>query len=107
MIRRPPRSTLFPYTTLFRSQVVPMELEELGHRGVDVHATGGRGTPPSGDEVRDVDLRHLNRIRQFARGALQLAQPAPYEFSDFDGALQGEGCRHVGSLVAVLWGRAM
>src|SRR2546430_8277154 len=23
MIRRPPRSTLFPYTTLFRSQVVP------------------------------------------------------------------------------------
>src|SRR3712207_7510705 len=23
MIRRPPRSTLFPYTTLFRSQVLP------------------------------------------------------------------------------------
>src|SRR5260370_9869176 len=36
MIRRPPRSTLFPYTTLFRSQVVeqvvtPGELVE--HRG--------------------------------------------------------------------------
>src|SRR3712207_8263673 len=28
MIRRPPRSTLFPYTTLFRSQVQ----EELGER---------------------------------------------------------------------------
>src|SRR3712207_7970072 len=25
MIRRPPRSTLFPYTTLFRSQETPME----------------------------------------------------------------------------------
>src|SRR3712207_7971383 len=25
MIRRPPRSTLFPYTTLFRSQVLAME----------------------------------------------------------------------------------
>src|SRR2546422_1334285 len=25
MIRRPPRSTLFPYTTLFRSHVVPDE----------------------------------------------------------------------------------
>src|SRR5258708_10558111 len=25
MIRRPPRSTLFPYTTLFRSQAVPCE----------------------------------------------------------------------------------
>src|SRR2546429_3047853 len=26
MIRRPPRSTLFPYTTLFRSPLVPDEL---------------------------------------------------------------------------------
>src|SRR5690349_23016047 len=26
MIRRPPRSTLFPYTTLFRSQVLPQDL---------------------------------------------------------------------------------
>src|SRR5256885_13279911 len=24
MIRRPPRSTLFPYTTLFRSRIVPL-----------------------------------------------------------------------------------
>src|SRR5256886_9803359 len=29
MIRRPPRSTLFPYTTLFRSQKVKEELAEL------------------------------------------------------------------------------
>src|SRR3989475_8399273 len=30
MIRRPPRSTLFPYTTLFRSfQVPPAELEAV------------------------------------------------------------------------------
>src|SRR2546426_8999302 len=27
MIRRPPRSTLFPYTTLFRSDVVALPLE--------------------------------------------------------------------------------
>src|SRR3712207_7204351 len=26
MIRRPPRSTLFPYTTLFRSRLLPAEL---------------------------------------------------------------------------------
>src|SRR2546422_4646757 len=26
MIRRPPRSTLFPYTTLFRSRIVPLVL---------------------------------------------------------------------------------
>src|SRR3712207_7420429 len=29
MIRRPPRSTLFPYTTLFRSQ---LEADHRGHR---------------------------------------------------------------------------
>src|SRR3712207_8200049 len=27
MIRRPPRSTLFPYTTLFRSQVITLQVE--------------------------------------------------------------------------------
>src|SRR3712207_7304343 len=33
MIRRPPRSTLFPYTTLFRSV-----RQELGHRRVELAA---------------------------------------------------------------------
>src|SRR3712207_7459231 len=32
MIRRPPRSTLFPYTTLFRSQRALREYETLLHR---------------------------------------------------------------------------
>src|SRR2546430_10948453 len=31
MIRRPPRSTLFPYTTLFRSAFVQQDLEHLRH----------------------------------------------------------------------------
>src|SRR5260221_1133966 len=30
MIRRPPRSTLFPYTTLFRSLVIINEFGEIG-----------------------------------------------------------------------------
>src|SRR3712207_8358608 len=30
MIRRPPRSTLFPYTTLFRSELRPESLAEEG-----------------------------------------------------------------------------
>src|SRR5438034_2531549 len=38
MIRRPPRSTLFPYTTLFRSRVIE-DLQVVAHRlaakGVD------------------------------------------------------------------------
>src|SRR3989449_11733453 len=33
MIRRPPRSTLFPYTTLFRSHAVPRD-DDHGTRGL-------------------------------------------------------------------------
>src|SRR2546429_545897 len=39
MIRRPPRSTLFPYTTLFRSSVIPgstsASIERWRHGGDD------------------------------------------------------------------------
>src|SRR2546426_7554913 len=56
MIRRPPRSTLFPYTTLFRSAwMVGDHLEwdvgapqRLGLSGVWVDR-GGRGLPPDRD----------------------------------------------------------
>src|SRR2546430_5008978 len=34
MIRRPPRSTLFPYTTLFRSRRVRRDLARLEHHRV-------------------------------------------------------------------------
>src|SRR2546429_4504086 len=37
MIRRPPRSTLFPYTTLFRSETAPGEFRESNYK---VIATG-------------------------------------------------------------------
>src|SRR2546429_3540567 len=44
MIRRPPRSTLFPYTTLFRSrgQRAELRLPELRP-----HASAGQGRPRS------------------------------------------------------------
>src|SRR2546426_5036258 len=44
MIRRPPRSTLFPYTTLFRSEVTV--------RAVDIHVRAGEGRAPP-DQVPD------------------------------------------------------
>src|SRR2546429_6729276 len=40
MIRRPPRSPLFPYTTLFRSE------REEGHPGNSVHRRQGPPLPP-------------------------------------------------------------
>src|SRR5438034_7204411 len=39
MIRRPPRSTLFPYTTLFRSQVTPKSNEARTMTGRSARAS--------------------------------------------------------------------
>src|SRR2546430_4841716 len=42
MIRRPPRSTLFPYTTLFRSaEEAVAEVEKLGRRAIAITADLG------------------------------------------------------------------
>src|SRR2546425_3411088 len=41
MIRRPPRSTLFPYTTLFRS-ILLQRLRERAHRRIAVTRLPGR-----------------------------------------------------------------
>src|SRR5687768_18397983 len=45
MIRRPPRSTLFPYTTLFRSEALHC-LQKIGDRGAE------RGAAHNGYVVR-------------------------------------------------------
>src|SRR3712207_8617591 len=41
MIRRPPRSTLFPYTTLFRSSDTNYMLQILTHLGASVERASG------------------------------------------------------------------
>src|SRR3712207_8492969 len=53
MIRRPPRSTLFPYTTLFRSEVDHAARRLAEHRGEVVVAEGEvlRVVPQRGDGV--------------------------------------------------------
>src|SRR2546427_12079490 len=59
MIRRPPRSTLFPYTTLFRSTRIPgvALVPQLAVERRYVLASGG--TPhPAGVEHRAGALRH-------------------------------------------------
>src|SRR3712207_7268052 len=62
MIRRPPRSTLFPYTTLFRSAVVDDPFEGVAH-GVE-HAVTGRG------DRRERIARRLSYRADDARAAL-------------------------------------
>src|SRR2546430_3970283 len=74
MIRRPPRSTLFPYTTLFRSQTVffgagtcanchvPPQSPDAGfglHNPAEVCADGGLATRGTTGKYRTTPLRAL------------------------------------------------
>src|SRR3712207_8285187 len=67
MIRRPPRSTLFPYTTLFRSRMLQevtgkppdksLAVSEVVARGAALHAgivATRLGAPVLADDVRDL-----------------------------------------------------
>src|SRR5256885_12098293 len=53
MIRRPPRSTLFPYTTLFRSVVLEREGHPPGHPDQVLPLQAGRH-PLAGGRARPV-----------------------------------------------------
>src|SRR5256885_10171194 len=60
MIRRPPRSTLFPYTTLFRSDQVAEGTPEFGDEARVVRRGGHLGGPAVGTpEHDDVPARRL------------------------------------------------
>src|SRR2546427_11937309 len=71
MIRRPPRSTLFPYTTLFRSELEPDverldDQENVGEQDRRVHAQTVDGL--------ERDLRRRLRVPT----KLQEAEPLPH-----------------------------
>src|SRR2546422_7869823 len=66
MIRRPPRSTLFPYTTLFRS-LLGLERSRVEGHELAVHADR-RGPADLEQQVRRVALDHLrNRLFEIER----------------------------------------
>src|SRR3712207_5724976 len=56
MIRRPPRSTLFPYTTLFRSESLPGVAEQGGGAGGGLEQAAG-GAPAPGGHVAAGDVQ--------------------------------------------------
>jgi len=79
MIRRPPRSTLFPYTTLFRStQQIPSKRDNFGRLLVDrdLRVTGVPGVFATGDAARAacdgdgnyalMSCQHATRMGAFA-----------------------------------------
>src|SRR3712207_9214552 len=64
MIRRPPRSTLFPYTTLFRSIEANGDLEHLVRRILDVHARPARARVPRQRHAELLQLAHPRRSEE-------------------------------------------
>src|SRR2546422_7838393 len=62
MIRRPPRSTLFPYTTLFRSGVDPSQAAATG-----AHVGNGAEVGPPGGSVGGVGDEHRGLVGRRAR----------------------------------------
>src|SRR3989475_11825754 len=63
MIRRPPRSTLFPYTTLFRS------VEDFRWLLREIVDGGGEGSVCRGDFVDGLSDRDVAALFRQARGA--------------------------------------
>src|SRR2546422_8999695 len=89
MIRRPPRSTLFPYTTLFRSQAPPIStvtgpaghINPLTIGRIPLHRGRGRTIrqrPDIGDDVSDggvITERRRHRRHHLAEHILVLWAP--------------------------------
>src|SRR2546430_8337139 len=69
MIRRPPRSTLFPYTTLFRSGSAPSRARPSARRGVVLDA----------DVLAIYDPRGIIRTREREKGARRTWKPRSEE----------------------------
>src|SRR3712207_7225213 len=67
MIRRPPRSTLFPYTTLFRSRIFPLK-RCSGNGEACFYGQMGRCAPCMGMDEREYRERVVDELVALLRG---------------------------------------
>src|SRR5256885_15646268 len=72
MIRRPPRSTLFPYTTLFRSRGEPIECLASNER-----VTGSREKRSSDQPLNAAPEDGLFHGQQLDKKIKRAAEPSP------------------------------
>src|SRR2546422_5479244 len=65
MIRRPPRSTLFPYTTLFRSPLDPRARGAASTRQPTAHPSANRlaAPPPTTPRARRRSEEHTSELQ--------------------------------------------
>src|SRR5258707_3403763 len=62
MIRRPPRSTLFPYTTLFRSLIVASAKPKIFIAGADLHAFASNADERAFGAIIDLGQEIFTRL---------------------------------------------
>src|SRR5438067_1699624 len=109
MIRRPPRSTLFPYTTLFRSRLFLEEVDEVaGGEAGRAALTDVGGLAPGQQVSLRRDGQDLRAVATALQHGLEDPLDAPVESSEQDRhgiALgSGEGSGRVGSVVISRYG---
>src|SRR6266516_763240 len=73
MIRRPPRSTLFPYTTLFRPGRALRHPDQGGHRGPVRPGPGGR----LGDRLPPAPAGHPDGLAEVLHGPARRLNTGP------------------------------
>src|SRR2546430_10385712 len=91
MIRRPPRSTLFPYTTLFRSQRQPDQAAARLHVGQleTTEKHHGHAARPA-QRLRRVGLGELLHLDAALRGEQILLEPPRRRSEEHTSELQSQ-----------------
>src|SRR3712207_9202340 len=88
MMRRPPRSTLFPYTTLFRSEFIAYIIE----RDSQIRIVANRRDAGDAAEYsfKEREKRQDNHIP--TRDPVLFFEVTPGDASEFSGVLKVRGC---------------
>src|SRR5205807_9846493 len=90
LIRPPPRSTLFPYTTLFRSAAKP------AGPGDPLPISGNRVAPPSGPAAHVFHVEHVGRWSSLSpKSSRRLASKTPLQ-NQVAGSMGGRKARITG-----------
>src|SRR3989449_5821067 len=95
MIRRPPRSTLFPYTTLFRSNVGSSRVPAEEKRDVRHAGGGGEHRRPHRHSTRlDHPPGKIGKVPLRKESAQHIVSRAVYQKEDDPAVLRMSGAEH-------------
>src|SRR2546422_5906936 len=93
MIRRPPRSTLFPYTTLFRSIVFGLDESRAHHVAITARREVPHLVEDEGRAVRDRKSTRLNSSHGYISYAVFCLKKKKKIKTDHSTSLAAIGCR--------------